>query len=112
MAFYTKAFNGIKSTMKADWDILSALPTMRSQMRGRGQGLGETLFGRKVGDSRTGGFLGQAWDEMKKAPALFGKGQAGEWGAAGRVAGYGAAGLTGGAMAADFANPWGLGFGD
>jgi hypothetical protein len=98
----TKAANPVMSTMKATGK--ADLGVMSSNLKG--------AYSNAMGVMGTGGF-----SNMTKAKLIGGdirrRGMSmyNQFGAA-KSAGYGAAAIGGGAAAADFMNPWGLGFGD
>lgn len=95
----TKAFNAIKSTLSADYAALKTAGTID-----KSRGIKNSLFGQNVFGTKIPGSIQGGWNQMKQT--------GGAWGAGARLGGYGAAGAAGTAAAADFLNPWGLGWGD
>ena len=93
------AFNAIKSTISAGW---------------KSKGMAQFKNGLRTGGGGISGLSGiKSMDGLKN----YGKGMAGRWnnasnyGKAG-MATAGGAGAIGAGAAADFLNPWGLGWGD
>lgn len=95
----TKAYNSVGSTLKAGWNSASA---------------GQFKAGMRTGAGTLSGLRGV---RSMKGLKSYGRGVADTWKGstnwqrAGMGASYGAAGAAGMA-AADFMNPWGLGWGD
>jgi len=98
MATMTEAYNAFKSTLKSDWD------------------LGKTVFGTMRDTSKKLMNKEMGWNEalsqMKGIPDSLYTGMGGNWKAAARMGGWVAAGAAGTIAAADYANPWGVGWGD